>query len=205
MIEGLPTGLQDVIDYFSRLPGIGKKTASRLAFSLLQKTPDYQKKFGAVLGNLSESLSYCSDCFHLCEAGEEKCKVCQSPKRDTGVLCILETSLDVLAMEQSHSYFGKYFVLGGVLSPMDGIGPSEIRISELEKHIQNNQNISEIIFALSSTLEGESTSTYIWRRLEEQKFSGKISRIARGIPLGSSLQYIDESTLSRALEGRQLF
>ena len=108
-------------------------------------------------------------------------------------------------MEQSSSYFGKYFVLGGVISPMNGIGPAEIRIKELENLIQKFENISEVIFALSSTLEGESTATYIWRKLEEKKFSGKISRIARGIPLGSSLQYIDENTLTRALEGRQLF
>ncbi len=205
-MEGLPSGLQDLIDYFSRLPGVGKKTASRLAFSLLQKTPDYQKNFGNVLGGLSESLSYCNECFHLCEKDEEKCSICTSPKRDNGVICVVETSLDVLAMEQSHSYFGKYFVLGGVLSPMDGIGPSDIRIKQLEDLVSQNPKISELIFALSSTLEGESTSTYIWQKLEQNsKFSGKISRIARGIPAGSSLQYIDEHTLSRAFEGRQLF
>jgi len=202
----LPAGLQDVIDYFSRLPGIGKKTASRLAFSLLQKTPEYQKKFGAVLNDLDESLGYCSECFHLCEADETKCSICKSEKRENGIICVVETSLDVLAMEQSHSYFGRYFVLGGVLSPMEGIGPHDIRIHQLEEHIQKNPEISEIIFALSSTLEGESTSTYIWQKLENlPEFSGKISRIARGIPSGSSLQYIDETTLSKAFEGRQLF
>jgi len=211
----LPTGLQDVIDYFSRLPGIGKKTASRLAFSLLQKTPEYQRKFGSVLSNLHDSLGYCSECFHLCEAGEEKCEICMSSKRDNGIICVVESSLDVLAMEQSHSYFGKYFVLGGVLSPMDGVGPNDIRIQQLEnfviKNIKNPENsenspITEVIFALSSTLEGESTSTYIWQKLENiSEFSGKISRIARGIPSGSSLQYIDETTLSKAFEGRQLF
>ncbi len=205
-LHKLPTGLQEVIDYFARLPGIGKKTASRLGFSLLQKTPDYQKKFGTVLSHLDESLGYCSQCFHLCEAGEEKCFICTSPKRDESIVCVLENSMDVIAMEQSHSYFGRYFVLGGVLSPMDGIGPNEIRVSELEKFIKNNLDIDEIIFALPSTLEGESTSTYIWKKLESiPEFTGKISRIARGIPTGSSLQYIDENTLSRAFEGRQLF
>ena len=202
----LPAGLQDVIDYFSRLPGIGKKTASRLAFSLLQKTPEYQKKFGSVLSDLDESLGYCSECFHLCESDETKCTICKSEKRKNGIICVVETSLDVLAMEQSHSYFGRYFVLGGVLSPMEGIGPHDIRIHQLEEYLQKNPEISEIIFALSSTLEGESTSTYIWQKLENlPEFSGKISRIARGIPSGSSLQYIDETTLSKAFEGRQLF
>lgn len=205
-MTNLPEGLQEVIDYFARLPGIGKKTASRLAFSLLQKTPEYQKKFGSVLMDLNDSLGYCQDCFHLCEAGEEKCSICESTKREDSVICVVETSMDVIAMEQSHSYFGKYFVLGGVLSPMDGIGPNDIRLHELEKYIASHPEISEIIFALSSTLEGESTSTYIWQKLENiPGFSGKISRIARGIPSGSSLQYIDETTLSKAFEGRQLF
>ena len=211
----LPAGLQEVIDYFSRLPGVGKKTASRLAFSLLQKTPQYQQKFGTVLSDLHGSLGYCEDCFHLCEAGEEKCSICVSSKRETGVVCVVENSMDVIAMEQSHSYFGRYFVLGGVLSPMDGIGPNDIRVHQLEdlvrKSLEDSENpenshISEVIFALSSTLEGESTSTYIWKKLENiESFSGKISRIARGIPAGSSLQYIDETTLSKAFEGRQLF
>ena len=203
-IQGLPTSLVTLIEYFSRLPGIGKKTAFRLAFSLLQKTPEYQGKFSDALAGLSAGISTCSSCFHLCEQGEISCEICQNPKRDKNTLCIVETSLDLLALERSHSYFGRYFVLGGVLSPMDGIGPDEIRIKEFIEYIALH-NVEEVIFALSSTMEGEATATYLWRQLEDSGNIEKISRIARGIPLGSSLQYTDENTLLRAFEGRQGF
>lgn len=203
-IQGLPKSLVTLIEYFSRLPGIGKKTAFRLAFSLLQKTPEYQSNFADALSGLTLGISTCTSCFHLCESHETTCDICQNPKREKRTLCIVETSLDLLALERSHSYFGKYFVLGGVLSPMDGIGPDEIRIKEVIEYTQTH-DIEEVIFALSSTMEGEATATYLWRKFEESTSVEKISRIARGIPLGSSLQYTDENTLVRAFEGRQSF
>lgn len=201
-MDGLPKGLQDLIDYFARLPGVGKKTASRLAFSLLSKTPEYHKQFGNTLTELSSSLSKCEMCFHLCDSQKPQCDICTSPKRKNETLCIVETSLDLLSLERSQSYTGKYFVLGGVISPMDGIGPSDIHLQELINTVIHSDNVEEIIVALSSTMEGEATTMYISTMLEKKGFTGQITRIARGIPLGSSLQYTDENTLFRAFEGR---
>lgn len=198
----LPKALENAIEHFSSLPGIGKKTAFRLAFSLLQKTPQHNEKFANSILNLQENISYCKTCFHMCNTQEEECSICTNHKRSKESVCIVETSLDLLALEKSNSYFGQYFVLGGVLSPMEGIGPEEIRIDLFLEYLEKNKP-EEIIFALSSTMEGEATTTFIAQKIEAQKLPGKISRIARGIPLGSSLQYTDENTLLRAFEGRQ--
>lgn len=197
----LPKGLQDVVDYFSRLPGIGKKSASKLAFSLLQKTEDYQQGFGNALSVMHRSIGECQECFHLCEQGKNVCSICESHNREEHTLCIVETSLDLLATERSGSYTGKYFVLGGVISPMDGIGPDQIRTKQLMEHVEKKQ-YTEIIFALSATMEGESTTLYVADLVQKKNTEIEISRIARGVSLGSSIQYTDENTLQRAFTGR---
>lgn len=199
--EGLPKGLQDTISYFSKFPGIGEKSASRMAFFLLQKTPEYNELFGNTLLNLHNNVGQCQQCFHLCETHEAICSICSNHKRDQDVLCIVESSLDLLALESSGSYTGKYFVLGGVIAPMEGIGPEELRIELLKTHLSNNTP-QEIIFALSSTMEGEATTVYVSELLKKNFPQISITRIARGISLGSSIQYTDKNTLERAFSGR---
>lgn len=201
MKEGLPKGLQELILYFSRFPGVGEKSASRMAFSLLQKSPEYIESFGGVVQALPKSLSKCSQCFHLCEADEELCTICRNPKRENSLLCVLESSLDLIALEESGSYTGRYFLLGGVISPMDGIGPEELRITELKEHVARTCP-EEVIFALSSTQEGEATTVYVSEVLKKNTPNLCITRVARGISLGSSIQYTDKNTLERAFSGR---
>ena len=197
----LPKGLQDTVDYFSRLPGIGKKSASKLAFSLLQKTPEYMHSFGNSLSSLHENIGECQECYHLCEKDKTLCSLCESHNRNTEALCVVETSLDLIAAEKSGSYNGAYFVLGGVISPIDGIGPEQIRIQKLIEHMEQKE-YREIIFALSATMEGEATTVYVADLLKKNNSAVKISRIARGVSLGSSIQYTDENTLQRAFSGR---
>ncbi len=197
-MDGLPRALIDTVDYFARFPGVGKKTAMRMAFFLLQKTPEYHTSFAKSISSLSSSLGTCEHCFHLCDAGMNSCEICASPKRSGNQLCVVESSLDLLAMERSGCFSGKYFVLGGVISPMEGIGPDELRIAELVKMVQLNRP-EEVIIALSSTMEGEATASYLLPLLQS---STKVSRIARGMPLGNLLQYTDENTLHRAFVGR---
>lgn len=187
------------MEYFARFPGVGKKTAMRMVFSLLTKTPEYHALFAKSIGALSESISYCSACFHLCDSTDTLCSICTSQKRENALLCVVETSLDLLAMERSGCFAGTYFVLGGVLSPMEGIGPDQLRIDELKAHVQK-KNPKEIILALSSTMEGEATASYLSSVLSI--FPSTLSRIARGMPIGTVLQYTDENTLHRAFAGR---
>lgn len=200
MHESLPKSISDLIDHFSRLPGIGPKTATRLVFFLLKTPQETRESFGESLKDLGKSLFHCSECFNFSE--EEQCKICQNSFRDQKILCIVESPLDLLAIERTHSYKGRYFVLGGVLSPLDGVGPNDLRIHELKIFLEKN-SIEEIIFALPSTFEGEATTTYLSRVLEG--FPGNTSKIARGIPLGGEIQYADENTLSRAMEERRNF
>lgn len=199
MTEGLPLALQEVIDYFARFPGVGKKTAMRMAFFLLQKTPEYHSSFAHSLQNLSEGIHFCSQCFHLCDAHQEICSLCSSEKRDKKLLCIVESSLDLLALERSGCFSGKYFVLGGVISPMDGVGPDQLRMQELQYYLAQYEPV-EVILALSSTMEGEATASYIAHTFSS--FPVSFSRIARGMPLGTVLQHTDENTLYRAFVGR---
>jgi recombination protein RecR len=200
MHEALPKSIAELIDHFCRLPGIGPKTATRLVFFLLKTPRETRESFGKSLQDLGKSLFHCSECFHFSET--EKCEICKNPMRDQRTLCIVESALDLLAIERTHSYKGRYFVLGGVLSPLEGIGPNNLRIHELKIFLEKNA-IEEIIFALPSSFEGESTTTYLSRTLDS--FSGSISKIARGIPLGGEIQYADENTLSKAMEERRNF
>lgn len=202
MNTSLPKGIQDLVDHFSRLPGIGPKSAIRHVFYLLQSSQYFREQFGKSLIDLHTSLHYCPKCFHFSEE-EDLCEICTNPKRDDEVLCVIETPLDLIAIEKTNVFMGKYFLLGGVLSPLQGIGPDELRIKPLLGMLSAREHdVRELILALPSTLEGEATASYLFQKIQEISPATKISRIARGIPLGSEIPFADENTLARAFEGR---
>ncbi len=194
----LPKSIEKVIEEFSKLPGIGQKSAERLTFYLLKKAPEKLIQFGDSIRNLKEGLSYCNNCQNLCTS--EECNICQDLYRDGSAICIVEEILDLIALEKANQYKGHYHVLHGIISPMDGIGPDELKIAELIKRVQTGK-VKEIIFALNPSIEGEATSAYIMRQIPQNQ-SLKITRIARGIPIGGNLEYADSQTLKRAFEGR---
>jgi recombination protein RecR len=188
----LPEPLQKLINAFERLPGIGPKSASRLAFFLLRADASFSDDLAEALTGLKDKVSFC--------AGRELCEVCESPKRDNGVICVVEEALDVLALERTGGYFGKYHVLHGVLSPIEGIGPDDIKIKPLVERVAR-RDIKEIILATNPSMEGDTTAMYIQQQLEP--YSLRITRLARGLPVGGDLEYADQNTLLRALAGRQ--
>ncbi len=189
--------LSELIDQFARLPGIGKKTAQRLSFFLLGMPEGEAEKFAAAILEAREKIHACSVCQNLTDG--ELCPICSSTSRDRSTICVVEDPRDVMAFERTREYNGLYHVLHGVISPMDGIGPDQIRIKELLKRL-NSESIEEVIMATNPTVEGEATAMYISRLLKPLEI--KVSRLAYGIPVGGDLQYADEVTLSRALEGR---
>lgn len=201
----LPRSIQNTIDEFSKLPGVGPKTAARLCFYLLTKPDSDIKKLGNTIAALKDNLKTCEVCYNIAE--DNPCTICQDGKRDEKLLCVVEEPLDVLALEKTN-YTGTYHVLGGVISPVDGIGPDNIRIFELLKRLQNNK-FNEIILATDPSLEGEATAMYIQKKIAELKKTDKIdsdlkiTRLARGLPIGGDLEYVDELTLKRAIEGRE--
>ena len=184
-------------DCFNKLPGIGRKTASRLAYHIINLKNDEAKEFAAALIEASKTISSCKICQNLTEG--EKCTVCADAGRDHSTICVVEDARDVLAFERIRDYRGLYHVLHGVLSPLDGIGPEQIRIKELMARIP--QGVKEIILATNPTVEGEATASYISKLLSV--FEVKVTRLAYGIPVGGDLEYADEVTLARALEGRR--
>lgn len=190
--------LEQLIDALRCLPGVGHKTAQRMAFQLLTRGRDNGKRLAQSLTNAMDSIRHCERCRIFSEA--VLCEICASPSRDTSLLCIVENPIDVLAIEQTSTYRGRYFVLLGRLSPLDGIGPEEIGILALKKILEDN-TVKEIILATNPTVEGEATAHYI-SELGKQ-FSAKVTRIARGIAIGSELEYSDSSTLAHALTGRE--
>ena len=194
----LPETIEKVIEEFSKLPVIGQKSAERLTFYLLKKTPEKRGEFGNRVQHLKTGLNYCSNCENLC--ADYKCRICNNVNRDPSVICVVEEVLDLIALEKANQYQGHYHVLHGIISPMDGVGPDELKIAELIKRVNENE-ITEIIFALNPSIEGEATANYIIRQLP-QKEGLKITRIARGIPIGGNLEYADSQTLKRAMEGR---
>jgi len=204
----LPKSVQKLVDAFNKLPGIGPKTAARLTFYLLSQPESEIQELGKAIYHLKRNLVYCSQCFNISE--QDPCSVCQDPKRDHRVILVVESPLDVLAVEKTQEYRGLYHVLGGVISPVDDIGPEDIRIKELLDRIKKGfHNISEIILATSPDLEGEATAMYLAQQINKMKQENpkiakiKITRIARGLPVGIDLEYADEITLTRALEGRK--
>lgn len=187
-----------LIEEFEKLPGIGSKTAQRLAYHILNVPKESALSFADAIRDAREKVHTCEICQDLTE--HETCRICQNAKRDHKTICVVESPKDVIAMERTREYEGVYHVLHGALSPMDGIGPDDIRIKELVKRLSNNE-VKEIILATNSTVEGEATAMYLARLLKP--FQIKITRIAHGIPMGGDLEYTDEITLAKALEGRR--
>lgn len=196
----LPQPVQKLIDEFSRLPGIGPKSASRLTFYLLRGGDEQTLELSAALQDLKERTQFCSICFNITE--ENPCLICQDDERDQDLLCVVEEPLDVVALERTRAFNGRYHVLHGAISPVEGIGPEDLKLEELIKRIEQG-SFGEVILATNPTLEGESTSLYLQRRLASHGV--RVTRLARGLPVGGDLEYTDEITLGRALEGRQEF
>lgn len=194
----LPTSIQNLIAELSSLPGIGPKSAERLTFYLLKQTNEDLHKFAEAFENLKKGINTCSACHNFTEANP--CLICSDKNRDQRKLCVVSEPLDVVAIEKTHEFDGVYHVLQGAISPIDGIGPEDLTIDKLVTRVTND-GIREVILATSPTTEGEATSLFISKLLKPAGI--KVTRIARGLPIGGDLEYADEATLSRALEGRK--
>ena len=189
--------LQTAIEELSKLPSIGKKTAQRLALYILKSDTQSVENLVKAILELKTRLRFCSRCFNI--SVDELCEICTSPKRDNSVICIVEEASDVIAIEKTHEFNGKYHVLGGVLSPLSGIDPESLKIKELLKRFESEE-IKEVILALNPDTEGETTSLYLAKLIKP--LGVKVSRIARGLPIGGDLEFADEATISRAVMGR---
>jgi recombination protein RecR len=196
----LPESIQSLITSLERLPGIGPKSASRLAFFLLRASEDVAQDLATALANLKANTALCQECFNIMEAGRERCEICESRNRESSVICVVEEALDVLALERTGGYQGKYHVLQGVLSPIEGIGPDDLKIKQLLERVGQG-GVSEIILATNPSMEGDATAMYLRQHLEPMGV--KVTRLARGLPMGGDLEYADQNTLLRALSGRQ--
>ena len=189
--------LNDAVDQMATLPGVGKRTALRLVLHLLDQHNDDVKKFSNSFIKLKEHLNFCEDCFHITET--LKCEICSNSSRNNEVICVVQDIRDLLAIESTEQFYGRYHVLGGIISPMEGIGPNDLKIKELEKRLQT-KNVKELILALPATMEGDTTNFYLFRRLKD--FDIKFTIISRGIGIGNQLEYIDEITLGKSLLDR---
>jgi recombination protein RecR len=196
----LPEPIQNLINALERLPGIGPKSASRLAFYFLRADESLSSELADALTGLKDKIAFCSECFNITDAGRERCEICENPKRDASIICVLEDALDVLALERMGAYQGKYHVLQGVLNPIEGIGPDDIKIRPLIDRVARG-GIREVILATNPSMEGDTTALYISQRLAPLGVS--VTRLARGLPMGGDLEYADQNTLLRALQGRQ--
>ncbi len=188
--------IEQLIEEFASLPSIGRKTAQRLAMHVLKMPKEEVANFAKVLMDVKEKVRYCSVCFNITES--DPCSICSGTKRNRKVICVVEEPNDVIAVEKTHEFNGLYHVLGGALSPLDGIGPEDLKVRELI--IRLNDDVQEVILALNPNVEGETTTLYLAKLLKP--LSVKVTRIARGLPIGSDLEFADEATLTRALEGR---
>lgn len=195
MYEGI---IQELIDELGRLPGIGPKSAQRIAFHIVQSERMDVARLAEVLRLVKEKVRFCNNCFNVSEA--EECRICLDPRRDGSAICVVEESKDVIAIEKTREFKGRYHVLGGAISPINGIGPEQLRIRELLVRLSDSQ-IAEVIIATNPNLEGEATATYLARTIKPLGI--KISRLASGLPVGGDLEYADEVTLGRAFEGRR--
>lgn len=198
----IPKAIQRLQEAFQRLPGVGPKTAQRLTFYLLHVPQAYLDEFAGSVATLRDNTKTCSLCANIDET--DPCSICSNPQRNQESICIVEQPLDVLALEKTHSYNGLYHVLGGVINPLDNIGPEQLHMFDLLPRLKNAK-ISEIILATNPTMEGEATAMFIKRMLEKNNININVSRIGRGLPTGADLQYADDLTLKRALEGRREF
>ncbi len=196
MYEGI---IQDLIDELGRLPGIGPKSAQRIAFHIVQSERVDVNRLVEVLRLVKERIKFCTQCGNVAE--EDECRICRDPRRDASSICVVEESKDVVAIEKTREFKGRYHVLGGAISPIDGIGPEQLRIKELLTRLADSQ-IQEVIIATDPNLEGEATATYLARLIHPLGIT--ISRLASGLPVGGDLEYADEVTLGRAFEGRRV-
>ena len=194
-----PKAVQRLIDEFSRLPGIGPKSASRLTFFLLRGDSQQPRDLATALAELKEQTRFCSVCYNITDAGVDPCPICADPARQTGLLCLVEEPLDVLAIERTREFKGRYHVLHGVISPVEGVGPEDLKIRELLARLKH-EPIKEVILATNISLEGEATAMYVQKQLAASGV--RVTRLARGLPVGGDLEYADETTLARALQGR---
>lgn len=192
--------LNDAVEQMSSLPGVGKRSALRLVLYLLDQSEKEVKDFTQAFLSLKEHLNFCSKCFHITE--QKMCEICRNPSRSEELICVVQDIRDLLAIESTQQFYGKYHVLGGVISPMDGIGPNDLKINELKERIVK-ENIKEIILALPATMEGDTTNFYLYRKLQETNVN--ITLISRGIGVGNQLEYIDELTLGKSLLDRSVY
>lgn len=192
--------LENAVNEFSRLPGIGRKTALRLALHLLRQPVTEAEKFGNAVIQLRKDIHYCSVCHNISDT--DVCQICANPGRDASIVCVVENIRDVMSIENTQQFRGLYHVLGGIISPMDGVGPSDLQIASLVERVQQG-DVKEVILALSTTMEGDTTNFYLYRKLAP--FEIKVSTIARGVAVGDELEYADEVTLGRSILNRVEF
>ena len=189
--------LENAVNEFASLPGIGRKTAFRLVMSLLKRDPSEVEKFGETIIKLHREIHYCRNCHNISDS--EICSICSDEKRDKSLICVVESIQDVMAVENTRQYKGVYHVLGGIISPVDGVGPADLKIDSLEEKVKKG-GIFEVILALSTTMEGDTTNFYLYKRLN--KYDVILSTLARGVAIGDELEYTDEITLGRAINNR---
>jgi|ERR1035437_5052106 recombination protein RecR len=200
----IPKAIQNLIESFERLPGVGQKTAQRLTFYLLHVPQGELDNFANALQNLKKDTILCSNCFMIGES--DPCIICANLQRDHSIICVVEQPLDVIALEKNGKYKGVYFVLHGKIDPLNNIGPDEIYISQLMKRLKSeNSKVKEVILSTNPTMEGEATAMYIAKQVKSEDLGLEISRIGRGLPIGADLEYADEVTLQRAMEGRSQY
>ena len=196
----LPEPIQNLVLALERLPGIGPKTASRLAVFLLRAPEEISGQLAEALTDIKTRIAFCQECFNITSAGRARCEICESSQRDGSTICVVEEPLDVLALERIGAYKGKYHILQGVLSPIEGINPDDLKIKALLERIQRG-GVKEVILATNPSMEGEATAQYLYPRLRAEGV--RVTRLARGLPVGGDLEYADQTTLLRALSGRQ--
>ena len=201
MNQPLPSALlENAVNEFAKLPGIGRKTALRLVLHLLRQDSTHVESFAEAVVKLKQEVKYCTSCFNISDS--DICSLCADHSRDASVVCVVENIRDVMAIENTVQYRGQYHVLGGIISPMDGIGPSDVEVASLIERVKS-KGVKEVILALSATMEGDTTNFYIFRKLEP--FDIKVSIIARGVSIGNEIEYTDEVTLGRSILNRTLF
>lgn len=198
-MQSFPQPIAQLIEAFAKLPGIGRKSAQRLAFYIINQPEAEAVNFAEAVITAKRKITYCSKCFHLTDV--DPCYICSNPKRDKTIICVVEDPRDLLAIERTKEYHGLYHVLHGAISPMDGIGPEDIKIRELVIRLQQEEDVAEIIMATNPTIEGEATAMYLSKLLKGTGI--KMTRLAHGIPVGGELEYADEMTLMKAMEGRR--
>jgi recombination protein RecR len=196
----LPEPILKLINAFERLPGIGPKSASRLAFFLLRAPGEVSQDLSEALDGLKGKIAFCEECFNITEAGRTRCEICENPRRDSSLICVVEEALDVLALERTGAFNGRYHVLHGVLSPIEGIGPDDIKVKPLIERLMRG-GVKEVILATNPSMEGDTTALYLQGQLKP--YGVQVTRLARGLPVGGDLEYADQNTLLKALSGRQ--